>query len=391
MRNHHERPTFSMVHRWRSSLVVLLIWTFCVSMTGCGILDSRGQTWGPLEPYEHEPMDETSMATPVSADGEVGALAAALERSGFFCAQVRSNSLARQIWCRAAVPPVATGDDPRVTTVDLVSTLDGQLQYAYFDLPKSVSPRPPSDPDQAQRLLTILEASVLKLWPEDASAIRAIVDDVQKPPWLSVKDPSDPRPPSRASVTTDHARYNVGEGRFFGDGITVHGDPVLTFTLMTDALMDHAWPFSGAHYATTTTAAAPGLEEGGFDCYGPQESPCTRPAGNQQVDYMTQGRTNQILTASVGISGGIKTPGEGLSSLASTGFPNGLTFLTPKVRAGVEKQLTHARLTGESFIGIIEGTVVILETRSTRPQPDGTYAVRVQLSVGVPLVTVPGS
>jgi hypothetical protein len=117
------------------------------------------------------------------------------------------------------------------------------------------------------------------------------------------------------------------------------------------------------------------LEAGGFNCYGPEQSPCTRPAGNQQVSYTTLARTDQILTASIGMGGGI---------------PRGLTFLTPAVRTAVEKQLTHARLTGESFIGILNGTVVVLDARKTTPQPDGTYAVHVNLTVGAPLVTIPG-
>jgi hypothetical protein len=134
-----------------------------------------------------------------------------------------------------------------------------------------------------------------------------------------------------------------------------------------------------------------GLEAGGSNCYDPEQSPCTRPAGNQEVIYTTRARTDQILTASVGMGGGIHEPGQGLTSLAQWGLPRGLTFLTPGVRTAVEKQLTHTRLAGESFIGIVNGTVVVLDARKTTPQPDGTYAVHVNLTVGAPLVTVPGA
>lgn len=172
--------------------------------------------------------------------------------------------------------------------------------------------------------------------------------------------------------------------------MTVSGSPVLTLTVATKASKDRSWSFGGEHSATTAAAAA-GLESGGFDCCGPEPSRCTPPAGNQQVNYTTRVGTDQILTASVGMGGGISEPAQGLSSIVEWGFPQGLTFLTPNVRASVETQLAHARLTGESYIGILEGTVVVLEARKTPQQPDGTYAVRVDLTIGAPLVTVPGT
>lgn len=57
----------------------------------------------------------------------------------------------------------------------------------------------------------------------------------------------------------------------------------------------------------------------------------------------------------------------------------------------MERQLTHARLAGESSVGILEGTVVVLEARKTPVQQDGSYAVCVDLTIGAPRVTVPGT
>jgi hypothetical protein len=359
------------------------------SLTGCNAIDGNPGTWGPSQPYAHEPMNETSVAVPVASEGETGSVARSLEKAGFFCAQVRANDNARQIWCRLTTAGSVNSGESAVTRVDLVSTLDGHLQYAYIGLPDEADNT--WETDRAANLMAVLDASILTLWPDDAGPVRGAANKVANPDTGVGKDRSDPRPPARASITTENATYAIGEGRYFGEGITVSGSPTLTLTLTTKAATDRSWPYGGEHYAATTTAAAPGLEAGGFDCYGPQQSPCTRPAGNQQINYTTRGRTDQILTASVGMGGGILQPAQGPSSIAEWGFPQGLSFLTDRVRRAVEQQLNHSRLTGESFIGILEGTTVVLEARRTPPQQDGTYAVRVDLTVGAPLVTVPGT
>lgn len=359
------------------------------SVTGCNAIEGSPGTWGPSQPYAHEPMNEISVATPVASEGETGSVARSLEKAGFFCAQVRANDNARQIWCRLTTAGSFDSGESAVTRVDLVSTLDGRLQYAYLGLPDQAGTT--WETDQAGNLMAVLEASMLALWPGDAGPVRDTLDKVANPDTGIGKDRSDPRPPARASITTGHAIYAIGEGRHFGEGITVSGAPGLTVTVTTKAATDRSWPYGGEHYATTTTAAAPGLEAGGFDCYGPEQSPCTRPAGNQQITYTTRDRTDQILAADVGMGGGILQPAQGPTSIREWGFPQGLTFLTNSVRPAVEQQLNHARLTGESFIGILEGTVVVLEARKTPSQPDGTYAVRVDLTIGAPLVTVAGS
>lgn len=359
------------------------------SVTGCSAIDGNPGTWGPSEPYAHDPMNETSMAVPVASDGEAGSVAHSLEKEGFFCAQVRANDSARQIWCRLAAAGSADSGESAVTRVDLVSTLDGRLQYAYIGLPDEANKY--RGTDRAADLMAVLDAAILTSWPDDAGPVRGAVNEVANPETGVGKDRSDPRPPARTSITTENATYAIGEGRYFGVGITVSGSPALTLTVTTKAATDRSWPYGGEHYATTTTAAAPGLEAGGFDCYGPHQSPCTRPAGNQQINYTTLGRTDQILAASVGMGGGILQPAQGLTTIAEWGFPQGLSFLTERVRPAVERQLNHSRLTGESFTGILEGTAVVIEARRTPLQPDGTYAVRVNLTVGAPLVTVPGT
>ena len=359
------------------------------SVALCDAIDGNPETWGPSEPYAHDPMNETSVAIPVASEGDVGSVARSLEKAGFFCAQVRANDTARQIWCRLATAGSTVSGESVVTRVDLVSTPNGRLQYAYLGLPDQVDTT--WGTDRAADLMAMLDASILALWPDDAGPVRDTVNKVANPGTRITKDRSDPRPPAQASITTGNATYAIGEGRYFVEGTSVSGAPALTLTVTTKAATDRSWPYGGEHYAKTTTAAAPGLEAGGFDCYGPEQSPCTRPAGNQEINYTTRGRTDQVLTAGVGMGGGILEPAEGLTSITEWGFPQGLTFLTDRVRPAVEKQLNLARLTGESFIGVLEGTVVVIEARKTPPQPDGTYAVRVDLTVGAPLVTVPGT
>jgi hypothetical protein len=65
------------------------------SLTGCNAIDGNPGTWGPSQPYAHEPMNETSVAVPVASEGETGSVARSLEKAGFFCAQVRANDSAR--------------------------------------------------------------------------------------------------------------------------------------------------------------------------------------------------------------------------------------------------------------------------------------------------------
>jgi hypothetical protein len=344
----------------------------------------------PAAPYAHDPMHETSVAQPVATGGDVDRVAAGLASAGFFCAQVRANDVAVQVWCRLAEPsPV----DPRtsdVTTVDLVATTDGAVEYARVQLPERLRPPGVRMPMYADRLRAVLGSSAFLLWPEDADDVEAALTDLEttsSPGW----DPTDPRPAESRTVTTDRATYRVAELPDVGSPFPGYVDenPALTLTLATPLVQEGTWPYGSEHYATTTVAAAPGLEAGGFDCYGPAEQPCTRPAGNQQIDYRTAEGSDRILTVSFQVGGGVLDPVAGLQPLGAAGFPEGLTFLSDEVRAAVEERVEGARLSGESFIGIVAGVVVVLDAGRTPAAPDGTYGASVAAIVGTPLVEVP--
>ena len=81
------------------------------------------------------------------------------------------------------------------------------------------------------------------------------------------------------------------------------------------------WEVEGGN-TTTTTAAAAGLEAGGFDCYGPEQSPCTRVAGNQQISYGVRPGTDQIFTVEFFVPGTADGPAP--TDLSGVGFPQDL-------------------------------------------------------------------
>ncbi|NEK87180.1 hypothetical protein GCU60_15670 [Blastococcus saxobsidens] len=364
-----------------------LVLAACLVLPGCSTA-VLGQAWPatPTAPYEHPPMDEDSVVRPVSTKGDVARVADGLAAAGFFCAQVRANDAAVQVRCLRRLPASPPAADAEVTTMDLVTTPAGALQYAHVELPEkpldpSVVPQP-----SGEALLAVLDASLFRLWPEDGQDMRDAVAElaaVRSPGW----DPTDPRPPEQRTVRTDSAQYVVAEVPGHG---AVHADPALELTVTTPLVEDHSWPYGSEHYARTTVEAAPGLEAGGFDCYGDIEQPCTRPAGNQQIDYETFAGTDRVLTASVGIGGGVVDRAVGMPPLADWGFPQGLTFLTAEVRSAVEQRVDEARRTGEPFTGIVAGVWLDLDaSRSPVTQPDGSYAVRVQVTVGAPLVPLP--
>lgn len=368
--------------RTTTAVLALLVLGGCTT-------DVEGEPWSavPVAPYDHAPLGEDSVARPVSTDGDIARVAEGLTAAGFSCAQVRANDAAVQVHCLLRTPPTPSSVDPDVTTVDLVTTPDGRLQYASVALPdKHLDPAYPPPATYDRALVDVLAASLFRLWPDDADDVRAVLDELAayNPGW----DAGDPRPPQRRTVRAGAAEYLVAEIADVGTR-TVDRDPALELFVTTPLVEDRAWPYGSEHYARTSVEAAPGLEAGGFDCYGPIERPCTRPAGNQQVDYLTFADTDRVLTASVGAGGGLDASGN-TEPLSAWGFPQGLSFLTDAVRPAVEQRVDEARRTGEPFTGIVAGTWLDLDaSRSPVPQPDGSYAVRVQLTVGAPLVRLP--
>ncbi|MGY2066753.1 hypothetical protein [Blastococcus sp. SYSU DS0619] len=359
----------------------------CLLLAGCST-SVLGEPWPstPTAPYDHPPLREDSVARPVSAEGDIARVPDGLTAAGFFCAQVRANDAAVQVRClrrTTSAPPAA---EPAVTTVDLMTTPEGELQFAHVELPEKLLDPSAVQQPHAEALMAVLDASLFRLWPEDDDGVRAVLDELAaySPGW----DPTDPRPPEQRTVRAGSARYVVTEIADAGYG-TVDHDPALELTVTTPLVDDRSWPYGSEHYARATVEAAPGLEAGGFDCYGDIEQPCTRPAGNQQIDYRTFADTDRVLAVSFGIGGGVLDPAVGTPSLASWGFPQGLTFLTDAVRPAVEARLEEVRRTGEPFTGIVAGVLLDLQASATTVSADGTYAVRVDVTIGAPLPELP--
>ncbi len=371
----------------RGSALVMGVALALAGASGCS--GQPVQPPGPEDPYGHPRTLEDSVAVPVSTGGQVDLMAAGLRAAGFFCAQVRASATARQVWCRTVEQELTVRDGPSVSTVDVVTTPAGQVEYLRVNLPD-----PPVDLtsqmlgggwDADTRLAEILSASLLRVWPDDTADVRAVIAEVRDYGFGPGQSQHDPRTPRRATAHTEHADYFVGEGTFFAQGAKTSGAQPLSFVAATDQLSD-SWPSSSAHSLATPVVAAPGLEAGGFDCYGDIKMPCVRVAGNQTVEYSTARGVDDVVKVSVFIGGGPNEDG-GFSTLADRGFPHGLTFLTDAVRLGVETRLNQARHDGASFTGIVDGAVVVIDA-SPPPRPrNHSDAVPVTLTVGAPLVT----
>ena len=364
--------------RVKTALLVLLLLVALL-----GLRDWSGTHDVPRHPYaaDRATSEESSVAGPVATGGEVDVVAAGLEGLGFFCAQVRSDAQARQVWCRASTEADDPFLDPDITVVDLVTTPDGTLGYVDVVLPAA---RSTADPSWSDRLRTVLGASALALWPDDGRAVDQAIDSVVA--GRLRKDPGDPYPSLRETTRTRHAAYRVGDaGTTVGDG-----QPRLSFQLVTAAVPAH-WPLSSAHYATTTVAAAPALETVGADCYGPQQMPCRGPGSNESLEYSTAPGTHQVVTADFFVPGsdsadeststGSAADGDKVGAVLAAGLP----FLTPSVGPAVGRQVLRSRRDGTPFVGIVAQTVVVIEP--LRPLgPPRSGEVPVHVSVGVPLL-----
>jgi len=386
-------PRVARPSRARRGLV-LLVALGCLGVTfdSCGSgggPDRAAAPPGPTSPYDQLPASQSFGALPVDPVGEAGQMTAGLTGIGFFCAQVRASDEVRQIWCQRYEDRLRDAVADPVTTVDIISTPSGRVGYLRTTQPDlSGSPLRSGDQQADADLRAILEVSVLQTWPDDRDKVDEVLGGARAHEDFFIGSSlADPRRPSRARAESPHAQYFAGEGtRFGGAHVEVSGLPPLTFVLATDELPNSPWP-TGSSYALQTPAeAAPGLEAGGFDCYGPDESPCTRPEGNQQLDYTTPpGQPASALTARVGIGGGARLDGA-MTTFADWGFPEGLTFLNEQVRDPVEARIQQARSDGLSFTGVVAGVVLVIQAE---PIPGGqpNEAAYVTVTIGAPLVT----
>ncbi|MGY2074841.1 hypothetical protein [Blastococcus sp. SYSU DS0828] len=348
---------------------------------------------GPEAPYAHEPLDEQSVAGPVSVGGDVERLTDGLQAEGFFCVQVRSNTEAAQLWCRHRQ---GSYPDDRVTIAEVVSTLTGDLLYARARIDGTaiggITPEGQLAPGDWMR--QIVAASFLRAWPSDGPEVTDAMDEAE---YLgSWEDGQAYETPPVESAVTDHAEY-----RFIGHGLT-------EMTAHTDRADDAVWPYGADHYAVTPTQALPGVLAGGSECYPPDYTSCwpgqtpappgglpTMPDadGGLYLTYTTVEQANwrgdpatpgdQITSATFG-TGSILAV-DGPPPTLADDFPQGLSFLTTQVEPAVRAHIEQCMATGESFTGVVAGTVLVIDADRTDPQ-DGRFVTNCGVTIGVPLV-----
>jgi hypothetical protein len=240
----------------------------------------------------------------------------------------------------------------------------------------------------------ILSASFLRAWPSDEAELIAAMEESAFPgAW---KDGRAYETPPVESTVTDHAEY-----RFIGHG-SIH------MTAHTRRAAAGNWPYGADHYALTPTEALPGVLAGGSECYPPDYTSCwpgqtpgspgalpTMPDadGGVYLDYTTVDHTDwgddpgtprdQITSGRFG-TGSILTV-DGPPPTLADDFPHGLSFLTPQVEPAVRAQIEQCMATGESFAGVVAGTVLVIDAERTDPQ-EGRFVTNCGVTIGVPLV-----
>jgi hypothetical protein len=326
---------------------------------------------GPAAPYDHPPMDESSTASAVRLGGEVQVLAEGLTDAGFFCAQVRRNAAAVQVWCRPETPG---------TEVHLLASPTGDLRYADVALPFEAS--------YAADLQPVLDASFLRLWPQDRDDLAELAEDVPAPePAMRFGSDGGPR-------TEEEQYYDVvrstGKARY--TAAVSWGSP-LGLRVRTPQLTDRSWPFGADSYArrfsdAAAELAAPGLECNPAACYDPSS---VNPNGavisfTTDADFDGTGSGDQIVSATIEVP--MDAAVSGRTDLATPGWAlEPLRFLTPAVGAAVTEAITECVSTGRGSRAIRAGAVVVIDARGTEGYPDDpptTCAVQ----VGVPLLYV---
>ncbi|MBC7680482.1 MAG: hypothetical protein H7233_16070, partial [Pseudorhodobacter sp.] len=150
----------------------MLVPMICAALVLVLAVTRTGPARGPAAPYDHIGFSEVSVATEDVVAGQARTVVEGLEERGYWCVQPRSNDLAAQIACQSS---------ERDVQVDMVVALTGAVLYADIDLGVAVAA--PSD-DAGDHLGQVLDASFLKLWPQDRTTIQDLVEDAQPRPFM---------------------------------------------------------------------------------------------------------------------------------------------------------------------------------------------------------------
>lgn len=315
---------------------------------------------GPDAPYDHEGLSEVSAATEHVVNGQASIVTDGLQSRGYWCVQPRSNDSSVQVACQSP-----EGD----VLVDVIAARDGQILYADLDLGPAKSP-------ESSGLWTVLDASFLKLWPQERTVIADLLEGSQPHdfmPFGTSAAPSDPRDQySTREVRTDNASWSLWS--FYT------GEP-LALRVRTAGLQDRSWPFDGSHYATSLSAATTNLTADGFRC----ATSCYRAADDQTVDFYTHDA--QIVSVSFTLH--TRADGDRADDPSGRWVRDGLPFLTPAVRSAVGRRIEESRVEGKSWRGVVAGTPVqITEETGGSSTPDDQAAHDFTVVIGIPLLFV---
>lgn len=324
-------------------------------MAGCARWDEP-LSLPPAGVYEHGAAAENSQAEPIPTDGVAGALTGPLREAGWFCAQVRANADGRALWCRIARRDEA--DTVHAQVAQYLLDRDDRLVWAWF-------PSTEVDPEnhEDQEVAVAAASTLTAIWPGAGDRVREEIDDFN------------------GEYRTDTWGRDGGVSRTgWRDAYAVYRyDPHNGLVVTARDASVRRWPFGSEHYATSMSSAVDDLRSGGYDCFYPPQQSCDRVQSNGYFGVTLRG--DQIVSARFGI-GSLIESGRQQHPLGEE-FPHGLTFLTEAVRRPVTERIEQSRRTGTSFIGIVAGTVVIIDARSNAF--DGGLVAYLDIQIGAPL------
>jgi hypothetical protein len=335
-----------------------------VAALGAVAVARNGPVRGPAAPYDHSGFSEVSVATEDVVAGQARTVVRGLALHGYWCVQPRSNDRAVQIACQSP---------ERDVRVDMVAAPDGDVLYADVDLGPAAASVPAQDVEE--RLGRVLDASLLRLWPQDRTTIQELVDDAQ-PSGMPFGRDAPPVDPAEQYSThdrrTDNASWSL-RSRYPGEPLAVR--------VRTSELEDRSWPFSSGHYATSVEAATTRLVADGFTC----ATSCSRTSDGLAVSFDEHdGRIIAVrFTVRSSVDDGDRTDSSG------QWVRSGMPFLTPAVQAAIGQRVEECRLEQRSWRGVVAGTPVdIVALPGAATMPDGRPARDLMVMIGIPLLHV---
>lgn len=351
------------VTRRRRAVVGALLGAFVVLLALVGRYGAPAD--GPDAPYDHVGFSEVSTATETVVDGEARVMAEGLEALGYWCVQPRSNDRAVQVTCLSA------GRDVRL---DLMAARDGKVHYVDVDV--DLAPAPDDEGSRSapdDRFRRVLDASLLKVWPQDRTTIEDLLDSAVPREFMPLGGASTPSDPEEQIRTHD---VRTGDTSWtLRSWFT--GEP-LGLRVLTGDLRDRAWPHDGRHYATSLGAATTALTAAGFTC----ETSCYRAADAQGV--VLEAHRDRIVKAELTLR---TRDDAGDAEIEEGRAGDGLAFLTPAVRTAVGRRIEQSRVEHESWRGVVAGTpVMITAVPGGSVTPDGYPASDIVVTVGISLL-----